>query len=156
MCQANSCLLLFTVEKYFYFTSLSYSFIAVNRRSSLWSNFVWRKTFNWGWLTVHRFSLWTWQEAWWPTGRHGAGEEAESSASGPTGSRKREWATGLDWAPQTSKPTLLRHTSFSKATPTPTRPHLLIVPLPMSLWGPFSFRSPQDPSQKTDIKKKKL
>ena len=30
-----------------------------------------------------------------------------------------------------------RHTSSNKATPTPTKPHLLIVPLPMGLWGPF-------------------
>jgi len=28
------------------------------------------------------------------------------------------------------------HTSSNKATPTPTRPHLLIEPLPMGLWGP--------------------
>ena len=28
----------------------------------------------------------------------------------------------------------------SSGTPLPTRPHLLIMPLPMDLWGPFSFK----------------
>jgi hypothetical protein len=32
------------------------------------------------------------------------------------------------------------YTSSNKASPTPIRPHLLIMPLLMSLWGPFSFR----------------
>ena len=41
-----------------------------------------QETFNWGWLTVQTFSpLSSWQQTWWHTGRHGAGEGAESSAS---------------------------------------------------------------------------
>jgi hypothetical protein len=36
----------------------------------------------------------------------------------------------------------LRHTSSNNATHTPTRPHLLVVLLPMSLWGLFSFKLP--------------
>ena len=35
-------------------------------------------------------------------------------------------------------------THFSnKATPTPTRPYLLIVSFSMSIWGPFFFKLPQ-------------
>jgi hypothetical protein len=50
-----------------------------------------RKSFNWSWLTVQRFSplssLW---EAWWHTGRLGVGEVAESSTTRSTESRERE------------------------------------------------------------------
>jgi hypothetical protein len=38
---------------------------------------------------------------------------------------------------KTSESTAQWHSSSSKATPTPTKPHLLIVPLPMDLWGHF-------------------
>ena len=34
------------------------------------------------------------------------------------------------------------HTYPNKATPTLTKPHLLTVPLNMSLWWPFSFKPP--------------
>jgi hypothetical protein len=50
---------------------------------------------------------------WWHAGRHGAGEVAESSRSGSENSRKRNW-NGLE------------HLK-------PQSPHVLIVPLPMSL-----------------------
>ena len=44
---------------------------------------------------------------------------------------------------ETSKPTvthfLQHHTYFYKSTPSLTRPRLLIVPPPVSLWGPFPF-----------------
>ena len=55
---------------------------------------------------VQRFSpLSPWQEAWRCAGRPGAGEGAESSASGSTGSRRGQWHTGgLAWASETSKP----------------------------------------------------
>jgi hypothetical protein len=44
---------------------------------------------------VQRFSLLrSWSEAWWYTGRHGAGEVAESSTSGSIGSSKRQSVTG--------------------------------------------------------------
>ena len=40
-------------------------------------------------LQFQRFSLlWSEQEAWWPTGRHGAGEVAEMYTSGMAVSRK--------------------------------------------------------------------
>jgi len=55
----------------------------------------------------------------------------------------------LDWASEISKPTLSWHTSAHKTTPTPTRPHLPRVPLPMdqavkhmSLWKPCLFKPP--------------
>ena len=35
------------------------------------------------------------------------------------------------------------HTSSNKTTPTPVKPHLLIVPLPMSLCGPITFKRPR-------------
>ena len=44
---------------------------------------------------VQRFSPLSWQEAWWHTGRHGAGEVAESSTSGSAGSRKESEPLGL-------------------------------------------------------------
>lgn len=47
-------------------------------------------------LHVQRFSpLFSWQDAWRHTDKHGAGEGAENSASsGPAGSRKKE----TEWA----------------------------------------------------------
>jgi hypothetical protein len=42
-------------------------------------------------LQFHSFSpLLSWQEAWWHTGRHVAGEGTENSSFGSIGSRKRE------------------------------------------------------------------
>jgi hypothetical protein len=48
------------------------------------------KTFNWGWLSILRFSLLSWWESWWHAGRYGAVEEAKSSISPSAGSKKRE------------------------------------------------------------------
>ena len=45
--------------------------------------------------TVYRVTSWIgiiFGEAWWHTGRHDAGERAESSTSRSAGSRKRHWA----------------------------------------------------------------
>jgi hypothetical protein len=93
----------------------------------------------------------SWWGAWRHTGRHGAGEVAESSTSWSTGSRKRRCATlGIAWAQETSKPTptvthFLQqgHTYSNKTTPP-------IVPLYMgqafkymSPWGPFLFKPPR-------------
>jgi hypothetical protein len=51
------------------------------RRDTMTMATLKRKTFNWGWLTVQRFSpLSSWREAWQHAGRHGAGG-AESSTS---------------------------------------------------------------------------
>lgn len=54
-----------------------------------------KKSFNWIWLTVQRFSplssLW---EAWQHTGRLGAGDVAESSKSRSAGSRERDEGGG--------------------------------------------------------------
>ena len=66
---------------------------------------------------------------------HGAGEVAESSTSGATGSRKREphsaWLELIRPQSDTLPPTTLH--LFNKVT------HLLIVLLPMDEWGP-SFK----------------
>ena len=90
-------------------------------------------------------------EAWWDTGRHGAGEVPESSTLGYTDSRKRVplWAWLEHLKPQ-SPPQW--HTSSNNATPTSARPHLLILPLPMSLWKPFSFEPPQSLWQRSTLK----
>lgn len=42
-----------------------------------------KEDFSWGWFTLQRFRpLSSWKEAWWNMGRHGTGEEVESSTSG--------------------------------------------------------------------------
>jgi hypothetical protein len=74
-----------------------------------------KKALNWGWLPVKRFnSLSSWWEAWWCAGRHGSGEEAKRSTSGSSGSKK-----------------CVIYTFSNNAASTPTKPHLLKVPLPM-------------------------
>jgi hypothetical protein len=57
------------------------------------------------------------QESWWFTGRYG-----------------RESATGPGLSIGNLKVYPQWHTSFSKAMPTPTRSHPLVVVLPVSLW----------------------
>ena len=70
-------------------------------------------------VIVQRFSpLWSCQEAW----RH-AGRRGESSTSRWAGSRKGEQPWTWTYFLQEG------HTYFNKATPTPTRPYLPIVPL---------------------------
>jgi hypothetical protein len=84
-----------------------------------------KKTFNWVWLTeVQRFSpLSSWRE-------HDdmqadmVLEMFESSTSGSAGSRKRMRDTRPGLHP-TSSATHLLYISSNKATPPPTRPHLL-------------------------------
>jgi hypothetical protein len=86
-----------------------------------------KETFNGGWLPVQRFH-----------GRkHGSTQadmvlrvlQLDQKAAG------RKGATNLACASETHKP------APSDKLP-PTRPHLPIVPLPISLWGPFSFKLP--------------
>ena len=62
------------------------------------------------------FSLW-WSLLHWERGRTRSG---------------LNFHIGWSLSVETSKPALQRDTSSNKATPTPTRPHLLIVPLPMA------------------------
>lgn len=80
-----------------------------------------KKIFKCGWLTAQRFSPPpSWQEAWQPTGQHGAGEGADSSTSWSAGSRRETVSVtlGLAWAYMTSKPAFtMRHTLSSQATP---------------------------------------
>jgi hypothetical protein len=86
-------------------------------------------------LQFQRFSpLSSWQGALWHAGRHGAGEVAETSTFGSTGSRKRE---GLTCTFETLNPTLLTHYSNKATSIDPSQ----VVPLPdnqafkyMSLW----------------------
>jgi hypothetical protein len=76
---------------------------------------------------VLRFSpLSSWSEARQGPGRHIAGK-AESSTSSSKGSQEQ---TVSQTARRVQNPPTKRHTSSNKATPTSTRPHLLIVPLP--------------------------
>lgn len=83
-----------------------------------------KKSIHQSWLTVQRLSpLSSWWEAWWHTGKHGAGEVTEGSTSRLAGSRK--------W---------LKHISPNRATPAPIRPCLLLMSLPRSLWKPFSSK----------------
>jgi len=113
-----------------------------------------RKTFNWG--IAYNFRSLVHCSSWWAPwqhgGRRGAGEVDQSSASRPTGSRKRK---ENHWARlELLKP--LWH-----ALP-PKRPHLLsfqIVPLPgdqafksLSLWGLFSFKPPWNESGRLEVR----
>lgn len=56
---------------------------------------------------------------------------------------KERQTAGLALVFETSKPTIsdALDTSY-KATPTPARPRLLVVPFPMNLWRPFSLKLP--------------
>lgn len=65
------------------------------------------------------------REHWQYTGRHGAGEAAESSTYKSSGSRKRK-TLGLSWAFETSK--------LTYSNRLPTRPHLLILPNSATSW----------------------
>jgi hypothetical protein len=60
------------------------------------------------------------------TGRHGAGEGAESSTSWYIGKRKRKNTTGPCLTVQNVKTELQRHNYSSNATPTPTRLRVLL------------------------------
>jgi hypothetical protein len=62
--------------------------------------------------------------------------ETVSSASQSIGSRQGNKPLGLAWASEPRKPT-------PGDTFPLTRSHLIIVPLPMSRWGPFLFKPPQ-------------
>ena len=98
---------------------------------TLWTpQLLWRKTFSWGWFTLQRFSpLLSWWEAWRHASRHGARHRAEEVAESSTfelaGSRKKKKSEPLSLAraSETSK----GHTSFNKAIPAPTRPHVLMT-----------------------------
>jgi hypothetical protein len=78
----------------------------------------------------------SWQEAWWHTGLHGAGKVAETSITALADNRKRECHTGA----------CLEHDALppKKATPTPTRPYLLIVLLsePLGAIYIYTFKPP--------------
>ena len=73
-------------------------------------------------------------------GRHDAGV-AESPI--PCRQQEVDWDTG--WYPEHRKPQSPPpqwRTSSNKAIPTPIKSHLLIVPLPMRLWGPITVKLP--------------
>ena len=87
------------------------------------------------------YTLLSWQKAWHHLGRHDAGEGAESSTSWSEGSRERVWllCTGQSLSTRSPQsPPTQWHTSSNQATPTPTRLHLPIVPLPK----PSIFKAP--------------
>jgi hypothetical protein len=102
-----------------------------------------RTTFNWGRLTIQRFSpLSSWQEAWQHPGRQGAGTAESSISSSKESQEQTVFLAARRGGSQSPPPTVAlpptrphslhqSHTHSHKATPTPTptRPHHLIVPL---------------------------
>jgi hypothetical protein len=64
----------------------------------------------------------------------GAGRGAETSTPWSTGSRRETATLGIAWAFENSKPS---NTSSS------TKQHLLVLPLPMGLWGAFLIKPQQ-------------
>jgi hypothetical protein len=99
-------------------------------------------------LQFQRFSsLLSWQEAWWPTDRHWAREVLERSTSCLIGSKKRHLAIrpGLSFQNHKSH-TLVTH-FFQEGQTYSNKTTHLITPLPMSLWGRFSFKPPYNASQ---------
>ena len=104
-----------------------------------------RKIFHWGWLTVQKFStLSSWWEAWQHADRHDAEERTEISTFRPVDSRKRvkHWAWLEQLRPQNPAPVthfLQQGYNYSNKR----RLLLLILLLPLGLWGPFSFKPPQ-------------
>ena len=95
-------------------------------------------------LRFQRFSpLSSWQEAWQHPGRHGTGEGAERSRSWSKLSQKETLLCRQpvkDSHPCCTEPEYRRrpqnlptqwHTLSNKATPIPTRPYFLIMPLLM-------------------------
>ena len=92
-----------------------------------------KENFQLGDLQFQRFSpLSPWWETWWRAGRHGAGEGAEISTSWLAGNKKWSVLLGMTWSYRRSQSFASTVTHFfNKTTPTPTRPHLLIVQLPL-------------------------
>jgi len=81
-----------------------------------------------------------WWEAWQHPGRHGAGEGAK--ALHPDRQQETDKGTGFGLGVWNLKAHPQCYSS-NKATPLPTRLQLLILPLPRSLQGLFSFKPPQ-------------
>jgi hypothetical protein len=86
------------------------------------------KTYNWGLATVQRFSpLSSWGEAWWYAGTL---ELRVLHLNRQEGGREGDTGPGLSIWNFKAWPSLTYffqqgHTSFNKATPTPTKPYLL-------------------------------
>ena len=78
------------------------------------------------------------QEAWQCLGRHGTGERAKSSTSWSKVARRKGYLSSRQLGRGSQSPPTKWHISSNKVTPTPIRPHLLIVPLP----GPILFKPP--------------
>jgi len=80
------------------------------------------RTFHWAWLTGSEVqSIIIKAGAWQHSGRHGA-EGAESSTSCSKGKQKTDF--------QAARMNEVLKAQAPSDTPTPTEPHLLIVPLP--------------------------
>lgn len=97
---------------------------------------LWKKAFNWGWLTGQKFSpLSVWWETCHHTGRCDAGEIAGSPVSGFIGSRKRE-SLGLEWAFQSLKAYPQGYASSNKTTSSnPLKQCHLLVTKYSNLWA---------------------
>ena len=97
-----------------------------------------RTTFNWDWLAGSEVQFTVKVGTWKRLGRHDAGG-AETSTSSSEATRRSLSLTQTGGG--SHYPPLQWYTSSKNTTPTPTRPHLLIV----TLVGPSIFKPPQFP-----------
>lgn len=81
---------------------------------------------------------------WWPAGRQGVGEEAETSTFRSAGGRKRTEPLGLAAVLRPQSPLPHWQTLSNRAASTPTGPHLLTVPSPVGLRGHFNSSHHKD------------
>jgi hypothetical protein len=120
--------------------SVSYLAFVLLWRGTMTKATLTRTTFNWGWLIglAHYHQDGAWQHPGW-LGTGGA----ESSTSWSRGNQEKTGSHVARRRVSLPTPTVTHflqqgHTYSNKATPTPTRPHLLIVPLS----GPSIFKPP--------------
>ena len=98
----------------------------------------WRKTLNWGWCTDLEV---------YPSivmlGNIVVSRQTLSREFYTGVCRQQEWEWFRAWLEHMKSQSPPPVTHFpNKATPTATKPYLWILPLPKSLWGPFSSKPP--------------
>lgn len=111
--------------------------MAVNRHMSMATLMKESSLIGAGWQVQRFHPLLSWRKAWWHTGRPGAEEEAERSASDRR-QQERHWS----WLEHLERKAHLKTHSSSRATPPtsaiPWWPNIQIYePI-----GPFSFKLP--------------
>ena len=96
-----------------------------------------------------QFQMFSPLSSWWEAWQHALRHDAKEVAGSPISRRQQEidWHTG-QYSDHRKPQGLLprRHTSSNKIILTPTKPHLLIVPLPMRLQGLMTFKWPHSPN----------